>query len=116
MNEKRPGAMISPLGTDLSGVAYPDVFVTVGNFLGMVMNNEVKYGNKEKLTEWKNHAAGFKTKFLDEYLRYARRQYPYNQPVQALGNTVSWWKALAGLEFAEILPVSFFLLIFHSIH
>jgi hypothetical protein len=74
-------------------------------FLSKVTVNEIQNGSKPALIQWQNRASEFKIAFMNEIKRYARQQYPYNEPLGKDQSLMNWWKAIDGREFAQILPV-----------
>ena len=88
-----------------TGIRHVKTFKTVAHFLVDLAEKEIKFGEKDVFTVWRNRAAAFKAQFLGEFKAYARHQYPFNIPVDEKKGVLKWWKALIGLESAVILPV-----------
>lgn len=93
-------------GVDYTGIQYPTAFKRVVNFLSATAKDEIEFGLKSQLTKWKGSGREFKERLLNEVQRYARHQYPYNQPHKGV-DVMSWWRAIEGQECAEVLPVSY---------
>lgn len=74
-------------------------------FLSHAVVKEIQNGHKQVLTRWQNRASEFKITFVSEMKRYARQQYPYNEPLRQDQSMMDWWKAIEGRDFAQILPV-----------
>lgn len=75
-------------------------------FLMDVAVNEINHGSKASLVLWKNRGTEFSNKFLAEFQRYARKQYPYDTVIEDGQSPLHWWASIEGTEFAKILPVS----------
>ena len=90
---------------DYTGIQHPAVFRMATLFLSNVAVKEIQKGHKPTLTQWQNRATEYKNAFLNEMKRYARQQYPYNEPIEQDQSPMNWWKAIDGREFAQILPV-----------
>lgn len=90
---------------DYTGIQHPAVFRMATLFLSNVAVKEIQKGHKPILTQWRNRATEYKNAFLNEMKRYARQQYPYNEPIEQDQSPMNWWKAINGREFAQILPV-----------
>jgi hypothetical protein len=105
-------------GSDSSyaGIRHVKTFKVVARFLVDLAEKEIKFGEKEVFTVWKNCAAVFKAQFLGEFKAYARHQYHFNLPVDERKGVQKWWKALIGSESAVILPVRCVLQLFDYQH
>jgi hypothetical protein len=90
----------------LEGIRHISTFKIVGQYLLGLAHNEILHGHKPSMTMWKGRAMEFKATFVEELKKYARQQYPFNQPVNHTRGIITWWQALEGSEFATILPVS----------
>ncbi|KAF8061423.1 ribonuclease H-like domain-containing protein [Lyophyllum atratum] len=91
-------------GVDYTGIPYPTAFKRVVNFLSAAAKDEIEFGRKDRLTKWKGLGRDFKERLLDEVQRYARHQYPYNQPYRKKMGIMSWWRSIEGQEFGDVLP------------
>ncbi|KAF8057516.1 ribonuclease H-like domain-containing protein [Lyophyllum atratum] len=95
----------STYNVDYTGILYPTIFKRVVNFLSSAAADEIQHGSKPSLTKWKGLGTGFRKQLLQEVQRYARRQYPYNQPYNIASGVMGWWRSIEGQEFADVLPV-----------
>ena len=93
---------------DYSGIRHPPVFQAVAKFLYQTAINKIGKGEQEAFTRWRGRVPEFDEKFASEIRRYARQQYPYNDPIQKGETITEWWKKLEGSKGAEILPMSSF--------
>ena len=94
---------------DYSGIRHPTVFQAIATFLYQTAVNKIGKGEQEAFTRWRGRAPEFDEHFASEIRRYARQQYPYNDPIRKGETITEWWKKLEGSTGAEILPVcSFF--------
>lgn len=98
----------SSQGSDFDGISHVSTFKTVMGFLLETAESEVFHGHKDELTKWKGRATEFKNQLLGEMKMYARQQFPFNNRFDSDKAEITWWQALQGHEFAQILPVSAF--------
>ncbi|KAF9477045.1 hypothetical protein BDN70DRAFT_811256 [Pholiota conissans] len=101
--EPNPPAM--EIQNGFEGIRHVATFKKVARYLLSMAEKEIRHGSKPLLTKWKGHATEFKTTFLEELKRYARHQYPYNQPIDHTRGVITWWQALEGSDLSKILPV-----------
>jgi hypothetical protein len=94
-----------------AGIRHVGNFKKVARFLVDLAEKEIKHGEKEVFTSWRNRAGSFKAQFLGEFKAYARHQYPFNLPVDEKKGVLRWWTALLGSDSTVILPVNAFLLL-----
>jgi len=91
---------------DMEGIRHTALYKTVERYLAKIAADEIRHGTNETLVKYQGKGSHFKTNFREELRRYARQQYPFNEPIKSEGSgIVGWWMTKLGRKEAEILSV-----------
>lgn len=91
---------------DMTGIQHHQIFRKVAPFLASVAENEIYHAQNPDLLYWKGKGQKFTLQLLSELQRYARHQYPFDQPVDPKLGVMHWWRSIIRRDSAKILPVS----------
>ncbi len=90
---------------DMEGIRHAILYKTVERYLATIAADEIRYGTNKELVKYKGKGSQFKMKFREELKRYARQQYPFNEPINEEAGIIGWWTTKLGQKEAEILSV-----------
>ncbi|KAF9031322.1 ribonuclease H-like domain-containing protein [Panaeolus papilionaceus] len=97
----------SVVGLDMQGIRHASLYRTVATILARIAGNEILHGAQPEFTRWRGHASVFKERLRNQLKTYARRQYPFNQPLNLEHDgIVEWWTRLDGQTDTDVLVVS----------
>ncbi|KAF9034363.1 hypothetical protein BJ165DRAFT_1356524 [Panaeolus papilionaceus] len=97
----------SVVGLDMQGIRHASLYRTVATILARIAGNEILHGAQPEFTRWRGHASVFKERLRNQLKTYARRQYPFNQPLNLEHDgIVEWWTRLDGQTDTDVLPLA----------